>query len=106
MSGVPVKRWPEDTPVTRDNVSPAWAKDGFSCELWVDPAGQQWLDFVHSTDEVVLVQEGALEFEIDGKRVMLGPGEGVFIPADALHSVWNRGPTTARWLYGYRAGKH
>ncbi|MCP5112653.1 MAG: cupin domain-containing protein, partial [bacterium] len=81
-------------PITRDNVAAAWSEDGFSCDLWVDPPGQQWLDFVHSTDEVVVVKEGELEFEVEGKRAMLGPGDEVLIPAGARHSVWNRGGST------------
>ena len=79
-----------------------WASRGFSCGLWVDPPGQRWEDFVHGTDELVMVVEGRLELEIDGERHRPEVGEEVFIPAGALHSVRNVGGTTARWLYGYR----
>jgi mannose-6-phosphate isomerase-like protein (cupin superfamily) len=30
------------------------------------------------------------------------PGEELFIPAGAIHSVRNLGTTRACWLYGYR----
>jgi quercetin dioxygenase-like cupin family protein len=86
---------------TRD-ISRDWAARGFSCGLWVDPPGQRWEDFVHATDEVVIVLEGSMEFEIDGRTSRPAAGEEVFIPAGAVHSVRNVGDVTARWLYGYR----
>jgi hypothetical protein len=43
-----------------------WRQRGFSCEPWVDPPGQRWEDFVHAVDELMMVLEGDVEFEIDG----------------------------------------
>lgn len=83
------------------DVSKDWADRGFSCDLWVDQPGQCWEDFVHSTDEIVLVLEGELEFEINGEISHPEIGEELFIPAGAVHSVRNIGASTARWLYGY-----
>ena len=85
---------------TKD-ISKDWNKRGFSCGLWTDPPGQRWEDFVHRTDELVLVMEGELELEISGVTCHPKIGEELFIPAGALHSVRNIGNTTARWLYGY-----
>ena len=90
------------TVVNKQNVSKDWAARGFSCDLWVDPPGQRWEDFVHATDELVLVVEGELEFDINGVVRHPKIGEELFIPAGALHSVRNIGSQTARWLYGYR----
>ncbi len=104
MPGLEISRWPQDQPLEMASVAEVWAHEGFSCDLWVDPPGQQWLDFVHQTDERVAVKEGSVEFEVEGVRAMLGPGDTVFIPAGSRHSVWNRGPSTARWFYGYRQG--
>ena len=90
------------TAVNKQNVSKDWAARGFSCDLWVDPPGQRWEDFVHATDELVLVVEGELEFEINGVISHPKIGDELFIPAGAVHSVRNIGSQTARWLYGYR----
>ncbi len=38
-------------------VSKNWEKRGFSCDTWVDSPAQRWEDFVHTTDEVVIVLE-------------------------------------------------
>ena len=88
--------------VDRVAVARDWRARGFSCDLWTDPPGQRWEDFVHATDEVVMLVDGAIEMEIAGRLVVPAVGEEVFIPAHARHSMRNTGGTTARWLYGYR----
>ena len=87
--------------VNRKTVSDDWAVRGFSCALWIDPPGQRWEDFVHDSDELVIVVEGDMEFEIGGEIKRPGIGEELYIPAGVIHSVRNIGVTTARWLYGY-----
>lgn len=86
----------------RKRVAEAWAERGFSCDLWVDSPGARWEDFTHATDEVVIVLEGEMEFEVEGKVHHPTTGEELFIPAGALHSARNIGSSTARWLYGYK----
>ena len=86
----------------REQIAANWEARGFSCELWTDPPGQRWEDFTHATDEVVIVLEGEMEFEMAGDVHHPQPGEELLIPAGAVHSARNIGSTTARWLYGYR----
>lgn len=83
-------------------ISETWAKRGFSCDMWIDPPGQCWEDFVHAVDELLCVVDGQLEFEMDGIVMRFSPWEEVFIPAHVKHSVRNRGSSVARWLYGYK----
>lgn len=80
----------------------SWRERGFSCGLWVDPPGQVWADYVHETDELVMVVNGDVEFEIDGQAHRPAAGEEVLIPARARHTVRNLGRSESRWLYGYR----
>jgi quercetin dioxygenase-like cupin family protein len=89
-------------PVDLDEIEAAWSARGFSCGIWVDPPGQRWEEFRHDTDELVLVLEGDVEFEIDGEVFRPVAGEEILIPAGSVHSARNIGSTTARWLYGYR----
>jgi len=42
--------------------------------------GQRWEDFTHATDELVLVLEGAMEFEIGGLVVRPALGEKIVSP--------------------------
>ena len=75
---------------------------GFSYGLWTDPPGQVWRNYVHNVDEVFIVVEGEMELEIQGRAFRPAIGEEVLIPAGVVHTVRNMGPTTARWIYGYR----
>lgn len=89
--------------IDQARVAADWAARGFGCDKWVDPPGRTWEDFVHQTDEVVMVLEGEQEFEVQGVIHRPRAGEELLIPAGAVHSARNVGPTTSRWLYGYRS---
>ncbi len=91
-------------PVNRQAVERDWASRGFSCDLWTDPPGQVWADFVHSVDELVMPMEGRLEIEMEGKTFHPEAGEEILIPAKVTHTVKNIGDRTAHWLYGYKSG--
>jgi quercetin dioxygenase-like cupin family protein len=86
----------------RQAVARSWRERGFSCGLWVDPPGRVWADYVHDVDELVMVVEGDVEFEVSGQAYRPAPGEEVLIPARAKHTVRNLGLGESRWLYGYR----
>jgi quercetin dioxygenase-like cupin family protein len=90
------------SPVDRSAVERSWRERGFSCGLWVDPPGRVWADYVHDVDELVMVVEGDVEFEIDGQVHRPAPGEELFIPARARHTVRNLRRGESHWLYGYR----
>ena len=87
----------------RAQIAKEWKARGFSCDLWVDPPGQVWEDYAHSTDELLMLMEGKLELEMQGKTFRSAIGEEVLIPAHTSHTVRNIGGTTARWLFGYKA---
>jgi len=86
----------------RAKIAADWEARGFSCDLWTDPPGQCWEDFTHATDEVVVVLDGEMEFEIEGEVHHPQSGQELLIPAGAVHSARNIGGSTAHWLYGYR----
>jgi len=88
--------------IDQKQIAADWKARGFSCGLWVDPPGQVWEDYVHSTNELLMLMEGALELEMRGKILHPVIGEEVLIPANTSHTVRNIGGTTVRWLYGYK----
>lgn len=88
--------------LSRTQVEQGWLSRGFSCGLWVDPPGQVWEDYVHATDELLMVLEGELELGMQGRTFRPAIGEEILIPARVTHSVRNVGGITARWLYGYK----
>ncbi len=83
-------------------VASDWAARDFTCEIWTDPPGQVWADFIHATDELVMTMEGEVEFEVAGKCHRPRAGQELLIPANARHTVRNVGSTVSRWFYGYR----
>ena len=88
-------------PVDRREVAQDWRARGYSCAAFVDPPGREWNDFVHSVNELVTVLEGRLEMTVGDAQVIVEPGDEVFIPRRAPHSVKNVHTATTRWLYGY-----
>lgn len=99
MSTSELGRFP--LPIDVDAVARDWAERGFSCDVFVDPPGRAWRDFVHDCNELVTVIEGRLRMTVSEEVCELGPGDEVFIPQGAIHSVENIHPATTRWLYGY-----
>ena len=80
-----------------------WNGRGFSFGIFRDPPGQVWADFVHRTDELLLLAEGEIELEIEGKTQRPPIGKEVFIPANAIHTVRNVGNINNVWYYGSRS---
>ena len=52
----------------------------------------------HDWDEAYFVVEGALDFEIDGKPVRVGPGDFTYLPRNTVHAVKGASPSPARVL--------
>ena len=74
-----------------------WNSRGYSFGVFRDPPEQVWPDFVHRTDELVVLAEGEIEVEMAGKVPRPQIGEEVFIPANAVHTVMDIGRTTQVW---------
>ncbi len=88
-------------PLDRDQVAQDWGRRGYSCDVFTDPPGREWNNFVHATNELVTVMEGKLKLTIDEEEILAEPGDEVFIPKGIRHSVKNISSSTTRWLYGY-----
>ena len=50
-----------------DLIKRDWHSRGYSFGVFRDPSGQVRADFVHRTDELVVLAEGEIEVEIEGK---------------------------------------
>ena len=85
-----------------DLIKQYWHSRGYSFSVFREPPSQVWADFVHRTDELVILAEGEIEVEIEGKVERPKIGEEVFIPANAVHTVRNIGKINNVWYYGYK----
>lgn len=79
-----------------------WQQRGFTYTVWTDPPGQVWQDFVHDTDELVVLLAGEIELSFQGQTLRPRPGDEVLIPAHVHHTVRNVGTTSNRWCLGYK----
>ena len=81
-----------------DQIKEDWNSRCYSFGVFRDPPGRVWADFVHRTDELVVLAEGELEVEIEGKEQRPQIGEEVFIPTDVVHTVRNVGKVNNIWF--------
>ena len=70
-----------------DLIKRDWHSRGYSFGVFRDPPGQVWADFVHRTDELVVLAEGEIEVEIEGKAERFQIGGMVFIPAKEIWKI-------------------
>ena len=102
------------TPVERTRIAADWRARGYSCALFVDPPGREWTNFVHSSNELLAVTDGAiLAAEADGaivavraqktKRDQLAHAIGMLRDVDAklLGAVLTMLPTRGSGSYRY-----
>ena len=75
------------TTIIPDLIKQNWHSRGYSFGVFRDPPGQIWSDFVHRTDELVVLAEGEIEVEIEGKAERFQIGEMVFIPAKEIWKI-------------------
>ena len=88
--------------MNQEQIRKNWESRGYSFGVFKDPPGQVWADFLHRTDELVVLAEGEIEIEIEGKSQQPQIHDEVFIPANAIHTVRNIGKTNNVWYYGYK----
>ena len=70
-----------------DLIKQYWHSREYSFSVFREPPSQVWADFVHRTDELVVLEEGEIEVEIEGKAERFQIGEMVFIPAKEIWKI-------------------
>jgi quercetin dioxygenase-like cupin family protein len=88
-------------PVSPEAVAEDWRARGYSFGRFIDPPGQEWNNFVHDVNELVMVEMGRLEMSVGDQSFIVEEGDEVYIPKGAVHSLKNIHDGVSRWLYGY-----
>lgn len=88
-------------PVVEHDVKAAWEKQGFSFGIFRDVYGQEWNDFIHNTDEFVVVAAGRLSITVGFETADCEAGDLVRIPRGSLHSLKTTSQNGSVWFYGY-----
>ena len=61
-----------------EQVKKDWNSRGYSFGIFKNPPGQVWSNFVHKTDELVVLAEGKIEIEIEGQSQQPPIGGGIY----------------------------
>ena len=88
--------------MNQEKIKKDWDSRGYSFGVFKDPPAKVWADFVHRTDELVVLAEGGIEIQIEGISQQPQIGDEFFIPAKAVHTVRNIGSTNNVWYYRYK----
>lgn len=88
-------------PVSHQEVEQKWKSWGFTFGVFRDPPGQEWNNFVHDTDEFVLVSRGTLVVDVGEEQQKVQAGDLVQIPRNVKHSLKTISRDGSEWLYGY-----
>jgi len=91
---------PQETIVNQTQIDSNWYNRGFTCEKRCDPPGQQWADYIHDSDELIMPVEGDIDVEMKGEVHHLKPGEELLVPASVPHTIRNVSPSSVTWLKG------
>lgn len=88
-------------PVVANDVKSQWLQQGFSFGIFRDAPDQEWNDFVHDTDEFVVIAEGKLTISVGTKTADCEAGDLVRIPRGVVHSLKTTSQSGSVWFYGY-----
>lgn len=90
-----LQHWDPDAlgPLTESALRRRLEQMGYSVTCYVYPPGTRFGNHVHPTDKIDGVLSGRLRVVLEGREVILGPGDCVAIPRGAVHSVQAIGPS-------------
>ena len=66
-------------PLDPGEISALWKERGFSCSIYADVPGQEWPNFIHPCNELVMVLDGQLRMVVADQEFIANPGDEVFI---------------------------
>ena len=83
-----VKRWDEqDGPVSESELRSRLEQRGYTVSRYTYPPGTAFPDHTHTVDKIDAVVSGRFRLVLEGKEVVLGPGDWVAVPCGAVHSA-------------------
>jgi quercetin dioxygenase-like cupin family protein len=90
-----LQHWDADAlgPLTESAMRRKLEQMGYRVTCYVYPPGTRFADHTHPDDKIDGVLSGRLRLLLEGREVILGPGDCVTIPRGAVHSAQVIGPS-------------
>ncbi len=84
-----LERWDVKTegPLTEQAMRRKLEAQGYDVTRYVYSPGTRFPDHSHSIDKIDAVLKGRFRIVLEGKEVMLEPGDAVAVPKGAVHSA-------------------
>ena len=84
-----VERWDEsrDGPVSEAVLRARLERSGYVVSRYTYAPGTCFPDHAHDVDKIDAVVAGTFRVVLEGKELLLGPGDAVAVPRGAVHSA-------------------
>jgi mannose-6-phosphate isomerase-like protein (cupin superfamily) len=84
-----VEKWNQKTdgPLTEKALRKKLEDRGYSVSRYVYPPGTSFSEHTHSIDKIDAVLSGRFKIVMEGKEVILGPGDCIAVPKGSMHSA-------------------
>ena len=101
-----VERWDEDRdgPVSEAALRARLERRGYTVSRYTYASGTSFRDHTHGVDKIDAVVAGTFRVILEGKEVVLGPGDAVAVPRGVVHSAGVVGDESVVSLDAVKAG--
>ncbi len=93
--------WLENTD-DEDALKKQLQSEGFNAYQWSGRPGGEYLDYIHTQDEVLCVLSGTAEVKVDEETDTIKRGDRIDVPANTYHSLTVTSPEPLVVLTGMR----
>lgn len=98
-----VKRWQETGPPDVGRLRSLLEREGYTVSECTDAPGAVYESHSHEDDQVHWIISGEAEFEVEGEKYHLGPGDRDFLPANTDHAAAVLGTEPVCYLVGVKS---
>jgi len=89
MSELKVEKWntEKDGPLNEKRMREKLKSQGYSCTRYTFPPGTDFPDHTHGVSKKDSIIAGQFRFAMQGKEVILQPGDMIEVPAGVVHNA-------------------
>ena len=100
---ISIQRWDQTQSPDARTLRGRLENEGFTVSEWTDAPGTVYENHSHPDDQVHWIVSGKLDFEVNGEKYQLGPGDRDYLPANTDHAAFVPGTQPVRYLIGVKS---